>query len=160
MAITDDISCKMPHNIDTMTDRDQQPTNKTNTNSGGGNVFNDGVSAEGDVVGGNIIHNYYATQNPDEKPADPWEQFSQMPIDEVAQPALIPPNSFLLHRHNQNFVGRTDQLRLIAGLISGRLNTAQAAIALTGLGGIGKTQLATEFCHRYGRYFAGGVFLA
>jgi tetratricopeptide (TPR) repeat protein len=30
--------------------------------------------------------------------------------------------------------------------------------ALTGIAGAGKTQLASEFAHRYGRYFDGGVF--
>ncbi len=37
------------------------------------------------------------------------------------------------------------------------VNVYQTAAA-TGLGGIGKAQLASEFVHRYGRYFEGGVF--
>jgi len=54
---------------------------------------------------------------------------------------------------NPLFVGREDVLKALAGVLKGGLTAA-----VTGLGGIGKTQLATEFVHRYGQYFGGGVF--
>jgi hypothetical protein len=56
--------------------------------------------------------------------------------------------------HNPTFVGREGELRRIARAIK----AASAAAITTGIGGIGKSQLASEFTHRYGRYFAGGVF--
>lgn len=61
--------------------------------------------------------------------------------------------------HNPLFVGRDDELQELAGILKAGKTAAIGQIAAaTGLGGIGKTQLAAEFVHRYGQYFAGGVF--
>jgi hypothetical protein len=38
------------------------------------------------------------------------------------------------------------------------LNAVGQAVAITGMGGEGKTQMAAEAVHRYGQYFAGGVY--
>jgi tetratricopeptide (TPR) repeat protein len=60
---------------------------------------------------------------------------------------------------NPLFVGRADDLQRLAAALTGGETVAIGQIAAaTGLGGIGKTNLATEFVHRYGHYFAGGVF--
>lgn len=60
---------------------------------------------------------------------------------------------------NPLFVGRDRQLLDLAKMLypAGQ-TTAISQAATTGLGGIGKSQLAVEFAHRYGRYFPGGVF--
>ena len=62
-------------------------------------------------------------------------------------------------RRNALFVGREDALRALASALKagGTAAVGQSA-AVTGLGGIGKSQLASEFVYRYGQYFAGGVF--
>ncbi len=84
-----------------------------------------------------------------------------LPVDEIPERRPPPPGSSMPFPANPFFVGRQDDLRTLArqlkqGDVSaiGQVDTAAA----TGLGGIGKTQLAVEFVHRYGRYFAGGVF--
>jgi tetratricopeptide (TPR) repeat protein len=60
---------------------------------------------------------------------------------------------------NPLFTGREDHLRHLARVLKGSNIAAIGQIAAaTGLGGLGKTQLAVEFAHRYGQYFAGGVF--
>jgi len=61
---------------------------------------------------------------------------------------------------NPLFVGRGDELLQIAVALQGDDSTVALGqvVASTGLGGLGKTQLAVEFVHRYGRFFAGGVF--
>jgi hypothetical protein len=60
---------------------------------------------------------------------------------------------------NPVFVGREADLRALARALTAGNTAAIGQIATaTGLGGIGKTQLAAECAHRYGQYFAGGVF--
>ena len=54
---------------------------------------------------------------------------------------------------NPLFSGRgADLKRIAAALKTGR------TVALAGPDGVGKTELATEFAHRFGQFFAGGVF--
>ncbi|TDC80212.1 FxSxx-COOH system tetratricopeptide repeat protein [Actinomadura sp. 7K507] len=49
---------------------------------------------------------------------------------------------------NKNFTGRTDQLERLREGLGGRV-TAVLPHALHGLGGVGKTQMAVEYAHRY-----------
>jgi tetratricopeptide (TPR) repeat protein len=60
---------------------------------------------------------------------------------------------------NTMFVGREADLRALARALKGGATAAIGQVAAaTGLGGIGKTQLASEFVYRYGQYFDGGVY--
>ncbi len=83
-----------------------------------------------------------------------------LPLDTVPDPASLPPGSRLPYARNPLFVGHQSDLQRLAAILKAGLATAAIGqiAAATGLGGIGKTQLAAEFAHRYGPYFAGGVF--
>jgi Tfp pilus assembly protein PilF len=59
---------------------------------------------------------------------------------------------------NPLFRGRDEDMRTLATILLNEDDTAALLPALTGTGGIGKTQLASEFAHRYKDYFPGGVF--
>ncbi len=84
-----------------------------------------------------------------------------IPVDTVPFPASLPPGSYMPLRKNPLFTGRDPDLMQLASTI-GQNNVATVSqletAAATGLGGIGKTQLACEFVHRYGQFFTGGVF--
>ena len=82
-----------------------------------------------------------------------------LPLDGVPAPAALPVGSRMPYGRNPLFVGRDQELRSLAVVLKGGGTAAIGQIAAaTGLGGIGKTQLAVELAHRYGHYFAGGVF--
>jgi tetratricopeptide (TPR) repeat protein len=87
------------------------------------------------------------------------KKLADMPTDELPAHASLPHGSRMPLAHNNLFVGREQDLQALAQALKGGQTTAIGQIAAaTGLGGIGKTQLASEFVHRYGQYFAGGVF--
>jgi tetratricopeptide (TPR) repeat protein len=79
----------------------------------------------------------------------------------LAELGGLPPGSRMPFNRNEQFTGReTDLLALADKLLYKKrerhiLEGSQAKVAATGWGGIGKTQLAVEFCYRYGRFFKG-----
>jgi tetratricopeptide (TPR) repeat protein len=71
----------------------------------------------------------------------------------------LPPGSRMPHAPNPLFVGRENEMRDLNRMLtpgSGALVGVHAAVI--GMGGVGKTQLAVEYAHRYGRLYQGGVF--
>lgn len=71
----------------------------------------------------------------------------------IPAPGKLPPGSRVPYQPNPHFVGRQPELFQLARA----LRQTRCAL-ITGLGGVGKTQLAVEFAYRYGAVFSGGVF--
>lgn len=118
-------------------------------------------AGHGNVMGvGNTIdrstHNHYHGPNDAEQvkaKAPAWPSDGRVP-----QVAALPEGSVPGFAANPEFVGRERELLDLAeALRSGAVAVGQVAAA-TGMGGIGKTQLASAFVHRYGQFFEGGVF--
>jgi Tfp pilus assembly protein PilF len=88
------------------------------------------------------------------------ELLAAMPLDVLPPPTALPELHRMPLARNPHFVGRENDLLTLARTLKGEGGTlaiGSSAVA-TGIGGIGKTNLATEFMHRYGRFFAGGVY--
>ena len=90
-------------------------------------------------------------------------RLADMPVDlmpaALSGATAVSAASRLPFASNPLFVGRDGVLASLAGTF--RKPAAPGlvpTVAVSGIGGIGKTQLAIEFTHRYGAYFAGGVY--
>ena len=84
-----------------------------------------------------------------------------LPTQSLPEPAPLPFGSVMTLVKNPLFVGRKQNLLKIAILFTDQPSSSQPQsniIAACGLGGVGKTQLASEFVHRFGPFFPGGVF--
>jgi hypothetical protein len=78
-----------------------------------------------------------------------------LPRRTIPRIAPLPAPSRVLLRPNEVHLGRQAVLRQIAGHLA---DTALQPLAIVGAGGMGKTTLANEVVHRYGAFFAGGVW--
>lgn len=108
--------------------------------------------------------NFLVSQPVPPRPVDPdtlaaaMQQLAALPLGPIPTPAPLPPGSRMPLSPNPLFVGRAADLQTLAAALKGGETAAIGPLAAaTGLGGIGKTQLASEFVHRYGQFFAGGV---
>jgi tetratricopeptide (TPR) repeat protein len=92
--------------------------------------------------------------------AEAQELLASMPTGVPPPRGRLPTGSRMPLAPNPLFVGRGDELLQVAAALRGGDTTVALGqvVASTGLGGLGKTQLAVELVHRYGRFFAGGVF--
>jgi DNA-binding SARP family transcriptional activator len=78
---------------------------------------------------------------------------------DLSEPGPLPGNTNLPYHRNADFVGReTEMLRIASALGQASQHARPPVVAIMGMGGLGKTQTAVEFCYRYGRYLPGGVF--
>jgi hypothetical protein len=97
---------------------------------------------------------------PGEEPPFPLG-ITDLPEAKLPDVGPLPRGSRMPFARNLLFVGREEDLRTLARQLRAGETSAVGQVeiaAASGLGGIGKTQLASEFVHRYGRYFPGGVF--
>jgi tetratricopeptide (TPR) repeat protein len=102
----------------------------------------------------NITHKHAYAPHPPLDLAAAQALLDRMPLDVIPAPTALPTPHRMPLRRNPQFVGRAEDLMALAAA----LKAGGVAAITTGIGGVGKTQLAAEFAHRYGQFFAGGVF--
>ena len=82
----------------------------------------------------------------------------QLTGEQLPEPGLLPPGSVLPYQRHADFIGRESDLHQLGKNLLSTATNEVPVVAITGVAGMGKTQLAVEFAYRYGRYFPGGVY--
>lgn len=85
-------------------------------------------------------------------------QLRDLPVEDLPGRSGLPSGSVMRLRPNTHFVGRREDLKRLAASLKDGDTTAIGEVIVassSGLGGVGKTQLACEFVYRYGRFFHG-----
>jgi len=126
-------------------------------------TFNiDGDNKDKQFIGSTV--NYFINSTPSQIDdnnvlQNALEKLSNLPVTELAEHAPLPHPSHIPLLRNDTFTGRETSLIALAKALKGDDAAAIGQVSTcTGMGGIGKSQLASEFAHRYGQYFQGGVF--
>ncbi|MEI7990565.1 MAG: NB-ARC domain-containing protein, partial [Chloroflexota bacterium] len=130
------------------------------SSQGTGNVeaTNGSVAAGGNIINSPVhIGDIYYSSSPQGTPYIPPDLPTQK--DGIAEPGKLPPGSRMVMPRNEVFTGREDDLIALAETLLFNLQ-GRGMTVTTGLGGVGKSQLAVEFCYRYGRYFNGVHWLS
>ena len=79
--------------------------------------------------------------------------------DAIPPVRSLPRGSRMPHASNALFVGREGEMRDLARMLTPGSGAAVGVhAAVSGMGGVGKTQLAIEYAHRYGERYRAGVF--
>jgi tetratricopeptide (TPR) repeat protein len=84
---------------------------------------------------------------------DQWHPEDMVVDKEVRRLTALPKGSRVLARANPLFQGRLAEFKFVVAALRNH-----RAVVVHGTAGVGKTQFALEFAHRYGQYFPGGVF--
>src|SRR5205809_2170128 len=81
------------------------------------------------------------------------QKLAELSAEIVPDIGPVPAGSRMPFKRNPLFVGREADLRILAAMFKSsemKVNEPSTIVAVTGLGGKGKTQLVSEFVHRYG----------
>jgi len=91
------------------------------------------------------------------QPLPPYDPPLLPDFDAIPEPGALPPGSRIPFSRNATFTGRERELLVLARRLLAIDNRRVRPLAqiITGMGGVGKTQLAVELAYRYGRFLDG-----